>query len=36
MTVVDIIMPAQCIVRIPECAANCLLSAISVEPRFLS
>ena len=34
MTVVDIIMPAQCVVRTPECAANCLLSAISVEPQF--
>lgn len=36
MTVVDIIMPAQCVVRTPECAANCLLLAISVKPQFLS
>ena len=34
MTVVDIGMPGQCVVRAPECAANCLLPAIPVEPRF--
>jgi hypothetical protein len=36
VTVVDIIMPAQCVVRAPECAAIFLLSPISVKSRFLS
>ena len=34
MTVVDIGMSGQCVVRAPECAANCLLSEFLSDPGF--